>query len=108
MAVAPYGEKLDSLLESIGPVEARRLKLQNHFHSEDWQALDRWLAIEEVKSKARAELRDEEHLSIARKALLLDSKALRFTIITAIIALIAIVVDMRFQLSEQAISWFLR
>jgi len=69
MAVAPYGDKLEEFLNSQGPLEIRRLRLQKHFHSQDWQAVDSWLAVKEAEGKARADERSEESLSVSRKAL---------------------------------------
>ena len=75
MAVSPYREKLVPFLDSIGSLEVRRLKAQNHFHSEDWQGVDAWLTIKEAEGKVRAEERAEESLSISRKALLTSKRA---------------------------------
>jgi hypothetical protein len=68
VAVSPYREKLVPFLESVGVLEARRLKLENHFHNEDHQALDRWLSIKEVESNARSKAREEDAITIARDA----------------------------------------
>ena len=106
MAVPPYREKLIQFLESVGTLEARRLKLQNHFHSEDWQALDRWLSIKEAEGKARSDDRAEESLSIARNAFSISCEALRFSRIATIIAVIAIAFNARDHISA-FVMWVL-
>ena len=63
MAVSSYGIKLIQFCDSEGLTEVRRLRhVENHFHSQDWSAVDKWIAVKE------SELKDES-VSIARKAL---------------------------------------
>lgn len=104
MAVPSYGEGLITFCESQGALEVRRLRLQNHFHSLDWQPVDAWLAVKDAEGKARAAEREEESLSIAkeafsnsseansiaRKALLNSKMANIWAAIAALIATIAI------------------
>ena len=89
MAVPPYREKLVPFLESSGTLEVRRLRLQNHFHSEDWQAVDRWLSVKDAEGKARADERAEEALSISRMALRNSAWAKWIAIVAMIVAIIA-------------------
>ena len=87
-------------------MEVRRLRLQNHFHSEDWQAVDSWLAVKEAEGKARAEERSEESISIARSAFSISREALRFSRIATIIAVIAIAFNARDHISA-FVMWVL-
>jgi hypothetical protein len=84
-------------LASQGPLEVRRLRLQSHFHSLDWDSVDRWLLIKDAEAAERAVLRDESSLSISRKAL-------RNSIWATIIAVIAIAVSVKDQISALFIS----
>lgn len=99
MAVIPYGDKLEEFLTSQGSLEARRLRSQNHFHSRDWAEVDRWLLIKDAEAAERAELRDESSLSISRKAL-------HNSIWATIIAVIAMAVSVKDQISVLVMSWF--
>ena len=107
MAVPPYGDKLVPFLESVGSLEARRLKLINYFHSEDWQNLARWLAIKEVEGKARSDERSEESLSISRQALRNSDKALSNSRLATSIAISAIVLSIIMAI-QKLIEWFSR
>ena len=63
MAVSSYGIKLIPFCDSQGLTEVRRLRrVENHFHSLDWKAVDNWIDVKE------SELKDES-VYIARKAL---------------------------------------
>ena len=86
VAVPSFGEKLIARLESLGALEARRLRLKNHFHSLDWQAVDAWLAVKDVEGKARADDRAEESLSISRMALSNSSAARRISTLALIVS----------------------
>lgn len=98
MAVAPYRENLEEFLNSQGPLEVRRLRLQNHFHSLDWAAVDSWLLIKDAEAAERSELREESSLSVSRKAL-------RYSIWATIIAVVAMAVSVKDQISALVMSW---
>jgi len=111
VAVPSFGDKLIPHLESLGALEARRLRLQNHFHSLDWQAVDAWLAVKEAEGKARADDRAEESLSIARNALSVSRMALRNSTWAkwiAIVAMIVAIIANHSQISGFMGQWFPR
>lgn len=93
MAVPSFGAKLVEHCELLGALEVRRLRLQNHFNSLDWQAIDAWLAVKEAEGNARAEERSVEANSIAKEANSIArnalNKAMMANIWAAIAALIA-------------------
>ncbi len=48
MAVPSYGAGLIAFCESKGLAEVRRLRhVENHFHSLDWDRVDRWVSVKE-------------------------------------------------------------
>ncbi len=78
MAVPSYGDKLIPFCESQGLTNVRRLrKVENHFHSLDWDGVDRWLSVKDAE-------RSDESLSISRKALLISKIAIALSAATAI------------------------
>lgn len=98
MAVVPYGDKLEDFLASQGPLEVRRLRLQNHFHSLDWQAVDTWLSVKDVEGKVRADDRSEESLSISRKALRNSDRATNIAISAIVLSIIMAI--------QKLIEWY--
>ena len=98
MAVASYGDGLEDFLNSQDSLEVRRLKSQNHFHSLDCAKVDNWLLIKDAEAAKHAELRDEKSLSISRKAL-------RTSIWALVIAVIAIAVSVKDQISTLVMTW---
>lgn len=100
MAVAPYGEKLGEFLNSQGLLEVRRLRLQNHFHSLDGQAVESWLAVKDAEGKARADDRSEESLSISCKALRNSDRATNIAISAIVLSIIMAI--------QKLIEWYLK
>lgn len=100
MAVAPYGERLEEFLTSQGPLGVRRLRLQSHFHSLDWQAVDAWLAAKDAEGKARAEDRSEESLSISHKALRNSDRATNIAISAIVLSIIMAI--------QKLVEWYSR
>ena len=107
MAVPSYGDKLTAFCESQGALEVRRLRLQNHFHSLDWNIVDSWLAVKEAEGKARGEERSEESLSISRQALRNSDKALSNSRLATSIAISAIVLSIIMAI-QKVIEWLSR
>ena len=91
--------------EALGETEVRRRLACHDFHITHKEPAEAWLIVKEVESKKRAELREEESLSISSKALaiseaanLLAAKAITnsrnaniWAAIAALIAVIAII-----------------
>lgn len=89
MAVPSYGDKLIPFCKSQGFTKVLRLrKVENHFHSLDWDGVDRWLSVEQEHRRDR---RENITLSVA--------------IVAAIIAVIAARADIKWFISL-VISWF--
>ena len=80
MAVPSYGDKLIPFCEETGFLEVKRLRLQNHFHSLDWDAVDRWLSVKEAE-------RSDESLSISRKALRNSERATNIAISAIVLSI---------------------
>jgi len=86
MAVPSYGTGLIPFCKSNGLAEVRRLRnVENHFHSLDWAAVDKWISVEQ---EARRDRRENITLAVA--------------ITAAIIAVIAAKADIKW-----LISWFI-
>jgi hypothetical protein len=100
VAVPSFGPKLTEYCESLGALEVRRLRLQNHCHSLDWRPVDAWLAVKEAEGKARAEERAEESLSIARKAFVNSRRATSIAICAIVLSIIMAI--------QKLIDWFSR
>ncbi|MHB1621486.1 MAG: hypothetical protein ACYCTY_16300 [Sulfuricella sp.] len=61
--------------EKLGETEVRRRLVTNGFHIMKQEPARAWIALKEAESKARADARDEESLSISREALSVSANA---------------------------------
>ncbi|MBT9613154.1 MAG: hypothetical protein IV108_07810 [Burkholderiales bacterium] len=61
--------------EKLGEAEVRHRLATNGIHIMKQAPAREWLALKEAESKARADARDEESVSISRKALSISASA---------------------------------
>jgi len=94
MAVPSYGNELISFCEAKGLAQVRRLRhVENHFHSLDWERVDKWVAMKE------AELRDES-VAISRQALANSKRATKLAVFALILSLV--------MAGQKLVEWYSR